>query len=75
MPDKNEPGRRRIELTEDQIDYIAEKAAEKAATKATALLTAQFFQAVGKGVITRMLTIVGAATIAFILWARSKGYI
>lgn len=87
MTEQDKPKRRRVELTEEQIDHIAhraaeravdlfaEEAAEKAAARAATLLTAQFFQSVGKGVVKRVLTAVGLVAVATVLWARSKGII
>ena len=57
------------QLTEDQIEEIAEKAAEKAIGK----LTAHVYQEVGKSVIGKMTWMIGALSVALYLWAQSKG--
>lgn len=54
-------------LTEEQVEHIAEKAAEIAFRKV--------YEQVGKGVISRMLWIVGACVIGVFIWLGSKGAI
>lgn len=56
-------------LTEEQIEQIAEKAAEKAIEK----LTSHVYQEVGKSVISKLFYIVGASALAVWLWLKSKG--
>ncbi len=58
-------------LTEEQIEFIAEKAAEKAISK----LTNHVFQEVGKSVLNKLFYIVGACILGFWLWLKSKGVI
>lgn len=58
-------------LTEEQIELIAEKAAEKAIEK----LTSHVYQEVGKSVVGKLFYIVGACAIGLYLWLKSKGII
>lgn len=58
-------------LTEDQIEMIAEKAAEKAIEK----LTSHVYQEVGKSVVSKLFYIVGACALGLWLWLKSKGII
>lgn len=59
------------QLTEDQIDEIAERAAEKAVSK----LTEQVYREVGKNVVQKFVYVVGASSVALFLWLQSKGLI
>lgn len=58
-----------INLTDAQIDEIAEKAAEKAVAKMTALV----YQEVGKGVLNKILWVVGVSAIAIYGFLSAKG--
>jgi len=58
-------------LTEEQIELIAEKAAEKAIEK----LTSHVYQEVGKSVVSKLFYIVGACALGLWLWLKSKGII
>lgn len=58
-------------LTEEQIEQIAEKAAEKAIEK----LTSHVYQEVGKSVVSKIFYLVGACAIGLFLWLKSKGVI
>lgn len=58
-------------LTEEQIELIAEKAAEKAIEK----LTSHVYQEVGKSVVSKLFYIVGACALGVWLWLKSKGII
>ena len=69
MPDSKEQGC--PYLTDEQIERIAEKAADKAVNK----MTDQAYRAVGKGVINKLLWIVGVVTVGFAAWLHSKGFI
>lgn len=60
-----------INLTDEQIDIIAEKAAEVAVKK----LTDSAYKAIGKGVVSRFLTMVGVLTLAGYFFAQSKGWV
>lgn len=65
------PERRRMPLSEEQIEAIAERAAVKAMGK----LTGQIYQEVGKGVLSKLLYLVGACAIGLWLWLKSKNLI
>lgn len=58
-------------LSEDQIDMIAERAAEKAITK----LTSHLYQEVGKGVINRLLWVIGVLGVAVYVALKSAGWV
>lgn len=59
------------QLTDEQVEKIAEKAAEKAVAK----LTDRVYQEVGKGVVQKLLWIVGAVCVGLYLWLHSKGVV
>ena len=63
--------RAQAHLSEDQIEYIAEKAAEKAIEK----LTGDVYKAVGKSVISKFLWIVGASAVGAWLWMKKMGLV
>lgn len=63
------PERRRMPLSEEQIEAIAEKAADRAVKK----LTDQVYREVGRGVLARFAWLVGAAAIGVYLWLDTKG--
>lgn len=65
------PERRRMPLSEEQIEAIAEKAADRAVKK----LTDQVYREVGRGVISKFVWLVGAASIGVALWLNAKGII
>lgn len=54
------------QLSDEQIELIAEKAAQKAVAK----LTEEFYKQVGKSVVDKFLIVLGAATLAGIIWFR-----
>lgn len=58
-------------LTEEEIDKIAERAADKAVEK----VTVQAYQAIGKGVVTRFLWMIGLITAGFVTWLHTKGFL
>ena len=58
-------------LTEEQIEQIAEKAAEKAIEK----LTSHVYQEVGRSVVSKIFYLVGACAIGLFLWLKSKGLV
>lgn len=60
-----------LRLTDEQIDEIAEKAAEKAVAKMTAMV----YQEVGKGVINKLLWVVGVIAVAAYGYLSMKGYV
>ena len=60
------PERRKFAgLTEEEVDYIAEKAAERALEKV--------YASVGKNVVRRIMWLVGAAALGVIVWLGSEG--
>jgi hypothetical protein len=62
------PDRRQaVWLTDDQINVIAERAAEKA-------LESVYAQ-IGKSVVTKVLWLVGAASLAVFAWLKGKGLV
>jgi len=63
--------RRKMPLSEDQIESIAERAADKAMEK----LTGHIYQEVGKGVISKLFWLVGACAIGLWLWLKAKNLI
>lgn len=58
-------------LNDTAIERIAEKAAEKAIEK----LTNHVYQEVGRSVISKFVYIIGACSLGFYLWLKSKGVI
>ena len=54
-----------IQLTDAQIDEIAEKAAERASQK--------IYQNVGKSVLTKLTWMVGAAVVGLFMWLGGNG--
>lgn len=57
-------------LTEEQIELIAERAATRAVSK----MTDQLYREVGRGVISKMLYLVGVVTVAAWAWAHNQGW-
>lgn len=62
------PERRKMPLSEEQIETIAERAAEKAVEK----LTRHIYQEVGKNVVSKMFYLVGACAVGVCFWLKSK---
>jgi len=60
-----------ISLTDEDIEFIAEKAAEKAVAKMTGMI----YQEVGKGVVNRFLWIVGLSAIGVYVYLQQRGFI
>ena len=52
------------QLSDEQIELIAEKAAQKAVAK----LTEEFYKQVGKSVVDKFLIVLGAVTLAGVVW-------
>ena len=52
------------QLSDEQIELIAEKAAQKAVAK----LTEEFYKQVGKSVVDKFLIVLGAVTLAGLVW-------
>lgn len=65
------PERRKMPLSEEQIESIAERAAEKAMEK----LTGHIYQEVGKSVISKLFYLVGACALGIWLWLKSKNLV
>jgi ribosome recycling factor len=59
------------QLTEDQIEEIAERAAERAMQK----LTDHMYKQVGKSVVSKLFWIVGVISVGLYLWLKQKGII
>lgn len=59
------------QLTDEQIERIAERAAEKAVAK----LTDQVYREVGKNVVQKFFWITGVLAVALYIWAKSRGLI
>lgn len=60
----NEPVKH-VELTEEQIDKIAEKAVEK--------VFERIYEQVGKSVLKKLAWLLGVAIVSFALWLAGKG--
>ncbi len=58
-------------LSDEQIDTIAERAAEKAIEK----MTANLYQEIGRSFVKKLLTLLGALTVAVAIWATQKGIV
>lgn len=52
------------QFSDEQIELIAEKAAQKAVAK----LTEEFYKQVGKSVVDKFLIVLGAVTLAGVVW-------
>jgi ribosome recycling factor len=59
------------QLTEEQIEEIAERAAERAMQK----LTDHMYKQVGKSVVSKLFWIVGVISVGLYLWLKQKGVI
>lgn len=62
---------RPMQLTDEQIEQIAEKAAEKAVDK----ITKEAYAAVGKSVVSKFTWAVGVIAVALYLWLSKVGFI
>ena len=60
-----------VQLTDEQIEEIAERAAKKAVEQ----MTNQIYLEVGKGVVKKALYLLGALIVGAGIWARAKGWI
>lgn len=60
-----------IHLTDAQIDEIAEKAADKAVAKMTTII----YQEVGKGVVNKLLWVIGVIAVAVYSFLTAKGIV
>ena len=63
--------RGRFNLTDDQLNQVAERAASKAMEK----ITGQLYAEVGKAFIAKVIWIVGVLVVGAVIWAQSKGWI
>lgn len=61
----------KLSLSDEEIDLIAEAAAKKAVE----LMTDKIYHEVGRGVISRLMWLVGACVIGGYLWLQHKGII
>ena len=68
---EGEERRARGILSDEEIEIIAERAAEKAMLK----MTNQLYQDIGKGVISKLLYLIGIVTIAAWAWLHANGWI
>lgn len=59
------------ELTEEQIEEIAERAAKKAVEQ----ITAATYQQIGKGVVSKAFWIIGVVAVAAFFWAARHGIV
>ena len=59
------------QISDDQMEQIADKAAEKAVRK----LTDEAYRSIGKSVTEKFFYIVGVLALAGYFWAQSKGWI
>lgn len=60
--------KKEVQLSDEQIDVIAEKAAEKAVKK----LTDDAYKAIGKSVIEKLFAGIGVCVLAFYFWLEHK---
>ena len=61
--------RKEIQLSDEHIEMIA----ERAATKAMAKLTDEVYRSVGRGVVNKFFLVVGVLATAVYFWAQAKG--
>lgn len=59
------------QLTDDQIEEIAERAAEKAIQK----VTDHIYKEVGRGVLQKLAYAIGACVVGLALWLKAKGLV
>lgn len=57
-------------ISDEQLESLAEKAAEKAVEKMTSMV----YKEVGKGVINKILYLIGIVAVSLALWLHSKGF-
>ncbi len=63
--------RKLVELTDEQIEIIAERAASRAVEK----MTTEAYAAIGKGVVSKFMVLIGVVAIAAWMLLSSKGVI
>ena len=56
---------------EEVLERIAERAAEKAIEK----LTAQIYLEIGKGLVRKLVYVIGASAVGLFFWLKSNGFI
>ena len=59
------------QLSDEQLEEIAERAAEKAIAK----VTQDLYTSIGKAVLTKVIWSVGVAWVALIIWMQARGFI
>ena len=59
------------QLSDEQLEEIAERAAEKAIAK----VTQDLYTSIGKAVLTKVVWSVGVAWVALIIWMQARGFI
>lgn len=62
-------------LSDEEIDAIAEKAAEKAAKHVVEELTSRIYMEVGKTVLGKLLWMAGAIVVGVVIWGTSAGWL
>lgn len=60
-------------LTDDDIERIAERAAQRAADIAAKKVLEMVYVEVGKGVLKRLALIIGVVVVALLMWMGGKG--
>lgn len=58
-------------MSDEYLGRLAERAAEEAVKK----LTANIYQEIGRGVLSKLLYVLGALMIGVYIWARQKGIV
>lgn len=59
------------QLSDEQLEEIAARAAEKAIAK----VTQDLYTSIGKAVLTKVIWSVGVAWVALIIWMQARGFI
>ena len=59
------------QLSDEQLEEIATRAAEKAIAK----VTQDLYTSIGKAVLTKVIWSVGVAWVALIIWMQARGFI
>lgn len=69
MNDEQQERRRVMNLTQEQIEQIAEVASEMAVKK----MQASLYQEIGRTFVSKALQVIGIALVGFAVWLNSKG--
>lgn len=69
------PNYHRYELSEEQIELIAEKASDKAAIKAVELARNGFYKDVGETVVSKFLWAIGLIVVGLFVWLQTHNII